>query len=82
MIKENIIVKKRFIQNKFCWCKYGLQITWIYSIDFSNFKVISPDMALYEKQEDNERQCERNEADNRQESFVKNYGILPLLLDY
>lgn len=39
-------------------------------------------MALYEKQEDNERQCERNEADNRQESFVKNYGILPLLLDY
>lgn len=28
-------------------------------------------MALYEKQEDNERQCERNEADNRQESFVK-----------
>lgn len=38
-------------------------------------------MALYEKQEDNERQCERNEANNRQESFVKKLW-LPLLLDY
>lgn len=80
MIKENIIVKKRFIQNKFCWCKYGLKITWIYSIDFSNFKVISPDMALYEKQEDNERQCERNEADRQEQAgrnlLWKNYGYL------